>query len=82
MAPAVAETLNRTGTAQCGACTPGVVMSAHWLCRHPNVASGVDVREYMSGNLCRCTGYDGSFTSTRKFFLDNASRTMVKRFEC
>lgn len=55
----VLEALNATGTSQCGACTPGIVMSIRWLLDHPEVASRVDLREYMSGNLCRCTGYDG-----------------------
>jgi aerobic-type carbon monoxide dehydrogenase small subunit (CoxS/CutS family) len=57
--PALAEMLNRTGTAQCGACSPGIVMSIRWLRRHAEVASRVDLRRFMSGNLCRCTGYDG-----------------------
>ena len=57
--PTLAEMLNQTGTAQCGACSPGIVMSIRWLRGHPEVASRVDLRKFMSGNLCRCTGYDG-----------------------
>ncbi|MFO0838011.1 MAG: 2Fe-2S iron-sulfur cluster-binding protein [Phycisphaerae bacterium] len=53
------ERLNRAGASQCGACTPGVVMAVRWLLAHPEVAAGMDVREFLSGNLCRCTGYDG-----------------------
>ncbi len=53
------EKLNQTGTAQCGACSPGVVMSIRWLREHPEIAARVNLREFMSGNLCRCTGYDG-----------------------
>jgi len=52
-------TLNKTGTSQCGACTPGVVMSIRWMLEHPEVAELLTLREFMSGNLCRCTGYDG-----------------------
>jgi aerobic-type carbon monoxide dehydrogenase small subunit (CoxS/CutS family) len=51
--------LNKAGTAQCGACSPGIVMSIRWLRRHAEVARRVDLRQFMSGNLCRCTGYDG-----------------------
>lgn len=51
--------LNATGTAQCGACTPGVVMSAAWLAQNPHVTNDMSIREFMAGNLCRCTGYDG-----------------------
>ena len=57
--PTLAEMLNKAGTAQCGACSPGIVMSIRWLRSHAEVASRVDLRQFMSGNLCRCTGYDG-----------------------
>ena len=53
------ETLNRAGAAQCGACSPGIVMTTRWLREHPEAAKKFDLREFMSGNLCRCTGYDG-----------------------
>lgn len=46
-----------TGAAQCGFCTPGMLMSAHGLlCRNPR-PSRREIREALSGNLCRCTGY-------------------------
>ena len=48
-----------TGATQCGACTPGVVMTAHWITRHPDLLKSHTARELMAGNLCRCTGYDG-----------------------
>ncbi|MFV2007322.1 MAG: (2Fe-2S)-binding protein [Longimicrobiales bacterium] len=51
--------LMRTGATQCGACTPGVVMTATWIRRNPEVLEGHGVRALMAGNLCRCTGYDG-----------------------
>lgn len=47
------------GATQCGACTPGVVMTANWLREHPEVLMTHTMREIMAGNLCRCTGYDG-----------------------
>jgi carbon-monoxide dehydrogenase small subunit len=49
----------RCGATQCGACTPGVVVTARWIQQHPQVAEGHTLRELMAGNLCRCTGYDG-----------------------
>ncbi len=55
----VLELLNRTGTAQCGACSPGVVMTLRWLAEHPAEARGRDLKALLAGNLCRCTGYDG-----------------------
>lgn len=45
------------GAVQCGFCTPGMVMSAHYLLTH-NPNPGVEeILEGLSGNLCRCTGY-------------------------
>jgi len=51
--------LLRSGGTQCGACTPGVVMTARWVAEHPELLSTHTLRELMAGNLCRCTGYDG-----------------------
>jgi len=47
------------GATQCGACTPGVVMTALWISAHSELLETHTVRELMAGNLCRCTGYDG-----------------------
>lgn len=51
--------LHERGATQCGACTPGVVMTARWISQHPEVRNHETVRALMAGNLCRCTGYDG-----------------------
>jgi len=47
------------GGAQCGICTPGILLSAHELLRRKRgrVPSDPEVREALAGNLCRCTGY-------------------------
>ena len=42
---------------QCGFCTPGMVMSALDLVKHNPDPSEPEVREWLEGNLCRCTGY-------------------------
>ena len=42
---------------QCGFCTTGMVMSAVDLCKHHPKASEIEIREYLEGNICRCTGY-------------------------
>ena len=47
------------GATQCGACTPGVVMTALWIGARPELLETHTIRELMAGNLCRCTGYDG-----------------------
>jgi aerobic-type carbon monoxide dehydrogenase small subunit (CoxS/CutS family) len=46
-----------TGGAQCGFCTPGVLMSAYALLQRTTSPSRAEIRDALSGNLCRCTGY-------------------------
>ncbi len=45
------------GAAQCGICTPGMLLAAHVLVQRTPRPSADDVREALAGNLCRCTGY-------------------------
>jgi len=45
------------GAVQCGFCTPGLVMAAHALLDHNAEPSETEIREQLSGNICRCTGY-------------------------
>ena len=42
---------------QCGFCTPGMLLTAHDLVRNRPDASRDEIRDYISGNYCRCTGY-------------------------
>ena len=42
---------------QCGFCTPGMVMSAVDLLQHNKNPSETEIREWLEGNICRCTGY-------------------------
>jgi len=42
---------------QCGFCTPGMIMSAVALAKRNSAPSEKEVRQYLEGNLCRCTGY-------------------------
>ena len=54
-----------TGAVQCGFCTPGfVVATADLLARNPN-PNDDEIREALSGNLCRCTGYAKIFDAVR-----------------
>ena len=47
----------KAGAVQCGYCTPGAILAAEALLRRNAKPSDEDIREALSGNLCRCTGY-------------------------
>jgi carbon-monoxide dehydrogenase small subunit len=51
------EAFVRNNALQCGFCTPGMVMAAKELLQAKPDASREEVRQWMSGNFCRCTGY-------------------------
>ena len=54
------------GGAQCGYCTPGMILTAkHLLARNPD-PTDPEINEALSGNLCRCTGYTQILASVRK----------------
>lgn len=46
------------GAVQCGFCTPGMIMAAHALLSNNSKPTEEDIRDGISGNLCRCTGYN------------------------
>jgi aerobic carbon-monoxide dehydrogenase small subunit len=54
---AVQEAFVRAGAVQCGFCTPGLVVAAADLLAHNPSPTDDEIREALSGNLCRCTGY-------------------------
>ncbi len=43
---------------QCGYCTPGMILAAHALLQHTLTPTREDIAEAISGNICRCTGYE------------------------
>ena len=60
---AVQEAFLECGGAQCGMCTPGMVIAAVALIeRHPHPADA-EIRQGLAGNLCRCTGYQKIFSA-------------------
>jgi aerobic carbon-monoxide dehydrogenase small subunit len=53
------------GAVQCGFCTPGLIMAVHDLLDRNPDPDDLDIREAISGNLCRCTGYGRIFEAVR-----------------
>ncbi|MFG1810416.1 (2Fe-2S)-binding protein [Streptomyces sp. NPDC049040] len=53
------------GAVQCGFCTPGLLVAADELLEHNASPSDGDIREALSGNLCRCTGYEKILDAVR-----------------
>jgi carbon-monoxide dehydrogenase small subunit len=53
------------GAVQCGFCTPGLVVATADLLEHTPSPSNDEIREALSGNLCRCTGYARIFDAVR-----------------
>jgi carbon-monoxide dehydrogenase small subunit len=68
------EAFLECGGAQCGICTPGMILAAvHLLEKQPEPAMA-EIREGLSGNLCRCTGYMQIFEA-----VERASRSRVAK---
>ena len=62
---AVQAAFTETGAVQCGFCTPGLVVATTDLLRRSPEPSEDEIREALSGNLCRCTGYQKIFEAVR-----------------
>ncbi|MCI5944240.1 MAG: (2Fe-2S)-binding protein [Eubacterium sp.] len=60
--------LAKEGADQCGYCSPGLIMNVLALKREIPHPSGQQIKEYLSGNLCRCTGYQGQYRALLKYF--------------
>src|SRR6266487_4616588 len=61
----VQEAFVEAGALQCGFCTPGLVVAVADLLRQRSDPSDDEIREALSGNLCRCTGYGKIFDAVR-----------------
>ena len=61
----VQEAFAETGAVQCGFCTPGLVVATVDLLARNGEPSDDEMREALSGNLCRCTGYQKIFDAVR-----------------
>lgn len=62
---------------QCGYCTPGMIMAANALIRNETEPSENSIRQHLSNNLCRCTGYDRPIKAILKAAKDMQEDTHV-----
>lgn len=60
----------KCGGSQCGICTPGMLMAATSLLEHKKKPKDADIRYWLSGNLCRCTGFIPIFNSVKAAVRD------------
>ncbi|MFM9226826.1 MAG: (2Fe-2S)-binding protein [Actinomycetota bacterium] len=66
----VQEAFVREGAVQCGFCTPGLVMAVHHLLDTEPEPSELQIKEALSGNICRCTGYGRIFAAVDAVIAD------------
>lgn len=60
------ENFVKEGAVQCGYCTPGMIMSAKGLLLKNSNPSDEEIKVAISGNICRCSGYDQIIRAIRK----------------
>lgn len=61
------EFIAEQGAEQCGFCNPGFVMNTIALLRENPNPSDDEIKEYLAGNLCRCSGYEGQLRGIKEF---------------
>lgn len=59
--------MGREGADQCGFCNPGFVMNVLAMARELEAPTEEEIKEYLAGNLCRCTGYVGHMRAIRDY---------------
>jgi carbon-monoxide dehydrogenase small subunit len=65
--------------AQCGYCTPGMLLTAHEMLAKGGVESRRGIREFISGNFCRCTGYEPIIDAIESVLRKRAKAVMTIR---
>ena len=66
---------HRHNALQCGYCTPGMLMAAQDLVQHQPGATREQIREHLSGNYCRCTGYQAIVDAVEVVLVARRSKT-------
>lgn len=62
------------GAEQCGFCNPGFIMNVIAMLRENENPSDDKIKEYLAGNLCRCSGYEGQFRAIKNFLAQRGGK--------
>lgn len=62
-----ADFLNKEGAVQCGFCSPGFIMTVLAMKKELKNPKEEEILQYLTGNLCRCTGYVGQLRAVKKY---------------
>lgn len=75
-AKGLAEFIADQGAEQCGFCNPGMMMNALALLKENSHPSDEEILDYLAGNLCRCSGYEGQLRGMRAYidYLQNQGK--------
>ena len=73
------EFLAAEGAEQCGFCSPGFIMNVLAMFRELTDPTEEEIKEYLAGNLCRCTGYMGQLRAIRKYMEKRQSPVIKVR---
>ena len=63
---------------QCGYCTPGMLLTAQELLQAAGVPSREEIREHLSGNYCRCTGYQAIVDAVESVAQARAGKLLTR----
>lgn len=74
----IQEAFIEEGAIQCGFCTPGFVMSATVLLEQGKELTREEIKKKMSGNLCRCTGYQNIVNAVEKVMHENTEKDGIE----
>ena len=67
---AIAEHFGHEGADQCGYCNSSLALSIHAMLQENQNPTSDDIRHYLVGNLCRCTGYEAQHRAIQKYMED------------
>lgn len=70
LAAEIGSYLAAEGAEQCGFCSPGLIMNIIAMTHELSDPTEDEIRAYLAGNLCRCTGYVGQMRAIRRYLLD------------